>query len=84
MTNVNFFLIGQMSRSKDKVPTKDLITRDIHVKYQTLALTIQKLLARLNFKKKIGHTLRSNTQGKKMVPTKRPYHKEYSCEISKL
>ena len=31
MTNVIFF----KSRSKDKVPTKDLITRDIHVKYQS-------------------------------------------------
>ena len=53
MTNVNFFKLVKCQGQKIKYLQKDLITRDIHVKYQTLALTIQKLLARLNLKKKI-------------------------------
>ena len=45
-----FFLkLFKCQGQKIKYLQKDLITRDIHVKYQTLALTIQKLLARLNF-----------------------------------
>ena len=46
MIHVNFKK-GQMSRSKGLVPTKNLITRNIH----ELALTVQKLLARLKFSK---------------------------------
>ena len=49
MTNVNFFLFVKCEGQKTKYLQNDLITMDIHVKYQTLALTIQKLLARLNF-----------------------------------
>ena len=43
---------------------KDLITRNISVKYEALALAIQILLTRLMFLKKIGQTLRSKSHGK--------------------
>ena len=48
----HFYKLVKCQGQKIKYLQKDLITRDIHVKYQTLALTIQKLLARLNFVKK--------------------------------
>ena len=56
MTNVNLFLkIGQMSRSKDLVPTKrshqgKVLSQGILMRnIKALALTVQKLLARLKF-----------------------------------
>ena len=56
MTNVIFFKFVKSQDQKIKYLQKDLITRDIHVKYQTLALTIQKLLAILNFFKNRSHS----------------------------
>ena len=52
---------------------------------KALALSVQKLLARLKFSNKMGQTPRSRSQGEKiMVSTERSYQKEYSCEICEL
>ena len=51
---------------------------------KSLALTVQTLLARLMFSKKGSNSKFKVTGSKIMVPTERSYHKEYSCEISKL
>ena len=51
---------------------------------EVLALTVQKLLARLKISKN-GSNYKVKVTGLKIiVPTERSYHKEYSCEISKL
>ena len=51
---------------------------------KALALTVQKLLARLKFSKNGSYSKVKVTGSKIMVPTERSYHKEYSCEMSKL
>ena len=51
ITNVIFFLIGQLSKYI-KYQQKDHITRNIHVKYQILALTIQMLYNKVKVFKK--------------------------------
>ena len=49
-----------------KVKNNGLITRNTRVKYQSLALTVQKLLARLKFSKNGSNsTARSRLQDKK-------------------
>ena len=54
------------------------IRRDTHVKYQSSSTLSSKVISKVNiFKKWV-------TGSKIMVPTERSYHREYSCEISKL
>ena len=47
-------------------------------------LTVEKLLARLKFSKSRSNSKVKVIVSKMLVPTDRPCHKEYSCEISKL
>ena len=42
------FKIGQMSRSSTKYQQKDLITRDIHVKYQSSCTHCSKVISKFN------------------------------------
>ena len=45
----DFFLIGQMLRSKIKYLQKDLITKDIHVKYQSSSIHYSKVISKIKF-----------------------------------
>ena len=71
--------------SKDyKYLQKDPITRDIHVKYQSSSTHLSKVFSNIKvFKSRLNSKFKV-TESKIMVPTERSYHKEYSCEISKL
>ena len=74
-----------MSWSKDKYLQQDLITRDIHLKYQSSSTHCSKVNSKVKVFLIMGQTPRSSSQGKKiMVPLERSFHKKYSGEISKL
>ena len=67
MTNVNFFSIGHNFKNLQK----DLITRDICVKYQSSTTQYSKVISKVNVLKKYvklsdqGHKVKNNrTQGK--------------------
>ena len=63
-----------------KISSKGIFMLNI----KALALTIQKLFARLKILKNSSYSQVKVTRYKIIVPTKRSYHKEYSCEISKF
>ena len=69
-----------MANSKDGHGHKDkyidLVTRNI---MKALALTVQKLIARLKFSKNGSNSKVKVTVSKTMVSTKRSYQREYSC-----
>ena len=77
---------GHMQKKMWQIYTqKGLATGNTHVKYQSSSTYCSKVISNVNkfFKKQVklqgqGHS------GKIKVPTQRSYHKEYSCEISKL
>ena len=78
-------LVGILCQDqKVKYQQKDLITRDIHVKYQSSSTHYSKLLARLKFLKSRSNSKVNVTRSKLLFPKKRPCLIEYSCEISKL
>ena len=52
MTNVNFFLIGQMSRSKYKVPTKRSHHKGYSCKISDSSTHYSKVISKIKFKKK--------------------------------
>ena len=61
-----FFLkLVKCQGEKIKYLQKDLIIRDIHVKYQSSSTHYSKVISKNKFIKK-GHTLRSRSQGKKL------------------
>ena len=67
MTNVNFFLNWSKLKIK-RLSTglqKDLITRDIHVKYHSSNTHYSKVISKVKVLKKMGQTPRSRSQGKK-------------------
>ena len=78
---IYFFFNMSYIKVKRFSTIKNHITKNIHVKYKkTLALNVEKLLARLKFSK-----CKSVSQGKKCCyAQKRSCHKNYSCEVSKL
>ena len=74
-----------MSRSKWFSTNKKILSLGTFMRnIKALALTVQKLLARLKFSKNGSNSKVKVTESKIMVPTERSYHREYSCETSKL
>ena len=65
MTNVIFFLLVKNQDQKIKYLQKDLITRDIHVKYQSSSTHYSKVISKNLSFKKVGQTFRSRLQGQK-------------------
>ena len=61
-----------MVRSKDLVSTKQSYSKE----YETLALTVQKLLAKLKFSKSRPNSKVKVTRSNMLVQTKRFCHKE--------
>ena len=62
-------LLVKCQAQKIKYLQKDLITRNIHVKYQSSSTHYSKVISKIKIKKKISHTLRSRSQGKKNYGT---------------
>ena len=84
MTNVIFKKIGKCQGQNVEYQHNVLITRDIHVKYQSSSTHYSKLLARLKFLKSRSNSQVKITRSKILEPMERYYHMGYSCEISKL
>ena len=61
---------------------KDLITRDIHVKYQSFSTHYSNVIRK--FLKSRSNSTVKVTRSKLLVTTGRPCLIEYSCEIYKL
>ena len=73
-----------MANSKCQGQKIKYLQKDIHVKYQSSSTHYSKVISKIDFLKNRSHSQIKVTRSKIMVPTKRSYHKEYSCEISKL
>ena len=78
-------LQGQGHRVKNNGTHGKVLSQGIFMwNMKALALTVQKLLARLKFFKNGSNSKVKVTGSKIMVPTERSYHREYTCGISKL
>ena len=82
-----------MANSKDGQGHKDKfldtnrkgpITENIHVKYQSSSTRFLKFISKVKVFKKGSNSKIKVTRSKIIVTTERSYHREYSCEISKL
>ena len=75
MTNVNFFWSPLVKCQGQKIKNlqKDLITRNIHVKYQSSSTHYSKVISKIKFKKKKitlsgqGHKVKNNDINKKVL-----------------
>ena len=65
-------------------PWKSLITRKTHVKYKSSSTHCSKVISKVKVFKKWVKLQGQGHRVKKMAPTEKSYHKENSCEISKL
>ena len=81
MTNSND---GQGHKDKYLETSRKILSQEMLMcNKKALALTVQKLLARLKFSKNGSNSKVKVTVSKIIVLTHRIYHREYSCEISK-
>ena len=55
---------------------EDLVTRNAHVQFKALVLTVQKYIARLNISKNGSNSRVQVTRSKIMVPTERSYDRK--------
>ena len=72
------------SRSQVKKSWKGLVTGNIHMKYQSSSTHCSKFISKVKVLKNGSNSKVKVTGSKIIVPTERSYHREYSCEISKL
>ena len=63
---------------------KGLITRNIHVKYESTSTHSSNVISKVKVFKKWVKLPRSRSQGKKNGTHGKSYHNEYSCEIPRL
>ena len=76
-------LQGQGHRVKNN-GTPGFITRNTHVKYQSSSIHCSKVISKVKVFKN-GSNSKANVTGSIIrVTTERSFHKEYSCQISKL
>ena len=63
---------------------KRISSQGINVKYQSSSTHYSKVISKIKFLKNRLHSKVKATRSKIMLTTRRSYHKEYSCESSKL
>ena len=79
----NVKLQGQGHKVKNN-GTNGKVTGNIHVKYQNSNTHCSKVIAKVKVFKNGSNSKVKITGSNIVISTERSYHKEYSCEISKL
>ena len=77
MSNINLKNRSNVKVKRFCTNIKGLIIRNTYVKYQRSSTHCSKVISMVKLQGE-GHRVKNNG------PTERSYHREYSCEISKL